>query len=154
MSTVPFEGVLGNNVNLRLLQHLMSTPKLEFNTTELSKITGVSWPSVEKTLAMFLEWKIVQETSRHGRMVFYSINEESNLVKAMRDFNTGLMEIMFPELFDGPFAPFAPPRVTIEDIPTTNATEGTFTGNFNLYNNYLREKKTTSSSTYSMVTCH
>lgn len=121
MSDKPFEGVLGNNVHLRLLEHLMSTPRMDFNITELERITGVSRPSVDQAVKEFNRWGIVREISKRGNMKFYAIDDENNLVKSMRDFNTGLMEIMFPDLFDGPLAPFAPPRVIIEDAPVPNA---------------------------------
>lgn len=102
MSRQPFEGVLGNTVQLRLLQHLMSTPRLDFNITELQRVTGVSRPSVDKVVKMFLQWGVVRETGKRGNMTFYTINEESHLVRSMMLFNNGLTEIMFPELIEQP----------------------------------------------------
>ena len=102
MSRQPFEGVLGNTVQLRLLQHLMSTPRLDFNITELQRVTGVSRPSVDKVVKMFLHWGVVRETGKRGNMTFYTINEGSHLVRSMMLFNNGLMEIMFPELIEQP----------------------------------------------------
>jgi len=68
MSNLPFEGVLGNTVQLRLLQHLMSTPRLDFNITELQRITKVSRPSVDRTIKNFVQWGMVRETGRRGNM--------------------------------------------------------------------------------------
>ncbi len=135
MAEKPFEGVLGNNVQLRLLEHLMSTPDLDFNITELERVTGVSRPAVDKTVKMFRHWGIAKKTRKRGNMTFYAINEDSLLVRPMKQFNTGLMEIMFPELFEGPAAPFAP-LVTIEDVRAPNAFESKMNGNFNMVSTY------------------
>ena len=131
MSNLPFEGVLGNTVQLRLLQHLMSTPRLDFNITELQRITKVSRSSVDRTIKNFVQWGMVRETGRRGNMTFYAINEESQLVRSMRQFNNSLMEIMFPELFTGPSSPFAAPCVSIENTKISNANEISLSGTFN-----------------------
>lgn len=103
MSEQPFEGVLGNTVQLWLLQHLMS-PILDFSITELQRVTGVSRPSVDKVVKMFLflQWGVVRETVKRGNMTFYTINEGSHLVRSMMLFNNGLMGILFPELIEQP----------------------------------------------------
>lgn len=108
MSEQPFEGVLRNNVQLRLLQHLMSTPSLDFNISESQRVTGASRPSVGRAVKMSLRWGVVRETDKRGNMTFYSINDENQLVRSMRLFNDGLMEMMFPELFEQPFVIPAP----------------------------------------------
>lgn len=38
----PFEGILGNTVELRILEKLIAQPDAEFNVSELGTITGVS----------------------------------------------------------------------------------------------------------------
>mgnify|MGYP000990771578 CR=1 FL=1 len=133
MSDKPFEGVLGNTVQLKLLQYLMSTPRLDFNITELKRVTRVSRPSVDRTVKNFVQWGIVRETGKRGNMTFYAINEESQLVISMRRFNNGLMEIMFPELFTDNSSPFAAPCVSIEDANIPNTNEVSLTGTFNMF---------------------
>jgi hypothetical protein len=105
----PFEGILGNTVELRLFEYLLSLPKRDFNITELTKVSGVSRTSVDKTIKEFLAWEITKEVSHRGNMTFYALNEDSQIVKALSAFNHSLLKKMCPELFDGPEAAFAIP---------------------------------------------
>lgn len=68
---------------------------------------------------MFKEWGNVRETGKHGNTTFYVIDESSSLVKSMKQFNAGRMENMFPELFEGPSAPFVTSQIRVEDAPNT-----------------------------------
>ncbi|MBU2565012.1 MAG: hypothetical protein KJ655_01980 [Candidatus Thermoplasmatota archaeon] len=86
----PFEGVLGNNCELRLLEYLLSLPNFDFNITELSRVSGVSRPRTNDVVKKFLEWKIVREKMKRGNMRFYELNKESSLVDAMYYFNHGI----------------------------------------------------------------
>jgi|GEM_PF-1907692 len=86
----PFEGILGNNCVLRLLEYLLSLPNFDFNVTELSRVSGVSRPRTNDVIKNFLEWKIVREKMERGNMRFYELNKESPLVDAMYYFNHGI----------------------------------------------------------------
>jgi predicted DNA-binding transcriptional regulator len=109
MSDRPFEGILGNTVELRLFEYLISLPKRDFNITELTKVSGVSRTSVHRTIKEFLAWGIAKEVSQRGNMTFYALNEDSQIVKALSMFNHSLLEMMCPEVFEGPAAAFASP---------------------------------------------
>jgi len=93
----PFEGVLGNTSELRLLQYLISLPKLDFNISELSRVSGVTRPPVDRVIKRFAEWGIVSVLPRRGNMTFYKLDEESPIVNALTDFNNALIEEMYPE---------------------------------------------------------
>ena len=86
----PFEGILGNNCELRLLEYLLSLPNFDFNITELSRVSGVSRPRTNEVVKNFLEWKIIREKVKRGNMRFYELNKESPLVDAMYYFNHGI----------------------------------------------------------------
>lgn len=105
MSEQSFEGVIGNTVQPRLLQHPMSTPNLDLNISELQGMTGASRPSVDGAVKMFLQRGVVRETGKSGNMTFYAIDDGIQLARSMRLFNKGLMEMMFPELFEQASAP-------------------------------------------------
>jgi DNA-binding transcriptional ArsR family regulator len=109
MSDRPFEGILGNTVELRLFEYLLSLPKRDFNITELTKVSGVSRTSVDRTIKEFLAWGITKEVSHRGNMTFYALNEDSQIVKALSALNHSLLEKMCPGLFDGPGEAFALP---------------------------------------------
>lgn len=94
----PFEGLLGNTVNSRLLEYLMALPKLDFNITELARQSGVSRQSVTRILQLFLTWKIVRESAHRGNMTYYKINLDSPVVQSLYAFNEALISEMYPEI--------------------------------------------------------
>ncbi len=96
----PFEGVLGNTVELRLLDHLLATPKMDFNVTELARAARISRPSVDESIKKFLQWGIARVTAKRGNMNFYSINEESPIVDAIYIFSDAIIEKINPEAFE------------------------------------------------------
>ena len=94
---IPFEGLLGNTSELRLLEHLMSLSRFDFNISELSRVSGVTRPPVDKVVKKFADWGVVEVLSRRGNMTFYKLNEDSLIVQTMVAFNNALIESMFPE---------------------------------------------------------
>lgn len=103
----PFGKILGNTVELRLLEFLMSVPRDDFSISELERVTGVSRTSVDKVIKKFTGWEITKEVTRRGNMKMYAINLESPIVKAAYTLNGAIMEKMYPELMEGPEAPLA-----------------------------------------------
>lgn len=93
----PFEGLLGNTSELRLLEHLMSLPRFDFNISELSRVSGVTRPPVDKVVKKFVDWEIMEVLSRRGNMTFYKLNEASPIVQTIVAFNNALIQKMFPE---------------------------------------------------------
>ena len=93
----PFEGILGNTCSMRILEHLISTSKFDFNISELSEIAEVSRPSADSVIKKFLKWKIVTIAQKRSGINFYQLNEESPLVLSMISFNQSIINSMFPE---------------------------------------------------------
>ncbi|MFA5312372.1 MAG: hypothetical protein WC375_03505 [Methanomassiliicoccales archaeon] len=102
----PFEGVLGNSVELRLIEHLISMPKMDFNITELTRLTGVSRASTNMAAKKFLEWGIIKNVGKRGNMTLYKIDLESPIVVSVSRFNNSLMHKMHPDLYEGENAQF------------------------------------------------
>lgn len=88
----PFEGLFGNNCELRTLEYLLPLEGLEFNVTELAEEVGISRPSATKTIKIFLEWGLIK--SRKQGENYYSINYESPIVKNILQLNNLLIEKM------------------------------------------------------------
>jgi hypothetical protein len=96
----PFEGILGNTKELRVLERLIASPRVEFNPTDLGRMTGVSRESAIKTIEKLTEWNILQFIEHKGNMDFYKLNEEEPMVLALKAFNDSIIIRMFPEVSD------------------------------------------------------
>jgi len=92
----PFGDVLGNTVELRLLEHLLATPKLDFNVTELARAVEVSRPSTNSAVKKFVSFGIAKVVSRRGNMNFYAINEDDPMVGALYRFSDALIDKEHP----------------------------------------------------------
>jgi DNA-binding transcriptional ArsR family regulator len=102
MKTVnkPFERILGNTKELRILERLIASPNIEFNTTDLGKMTGVSRDSATKAIENLTRWNILSFTERMGNMDFYKLNSEEPMVMAIKAFNDSIIIRLFPEVSD------------------------------------------------------
>ncbi len=88
----PFEGLLGNNSELRVLEYLLPLEGMEFNITELAEEVGVSRVTATRNVKKFVEWGILNLTRTAGATTYYSINHESPIVKSIQQFNNVLIE--------------------------------------------------------------
>lgn len=93
----PFEGLLGNTVELRVLERLIASPETEFNVAELSNMTGVHRDSASKVINKFLRWNVLVRTTK-GKMDFYRLNADEPLIISINAFNDSLIMQMFPEV--------------------------------------------------------
>jgi DNA-binding transcriptional regulator GbsR (MarR family) len=96
-SDKPFEGLLGNTVELRILERLIASPDLDFNVTELADMTHMSRGSCSKAVAKFLEWKMLTLSQTRGGIDYYQLNGEQPIVQAISTFNDALLIEMSPE---------------------------------------------------------
>ena len=94
--TNPFEGVLGNSSELRMLELLLPMHGVEFNVSELAEEVKVSRVTVTKVVKKFVEWDMLR-TRRISNVTLYSINENSPIVKSIVQFNNRLIEHMLGE---------------------------------------------------------
>jgi predicted transcriptional regulator len=90
----PFEGLLGNNCELRMLQYLLPLEGIEFNITELAEEVGVSRVTATRIVKKFAEWGVLKSPRTIGNTAYYSINHESPVVKSVEQFNNVLIENM------------------------------------------------------------
>lgn len=87
----PFEGVLGNNSELRTLEFLLPLHDIEFNITELADEVGVSRVTATKIVKNFIEWGLMNSTKKAG-IQNYSLNQESPIVKNIEQLNNIIIE--------------------------------------------------------------
>jgi DNA-binding transcriptional ArsR family regulator len=95
----PFEGLLGDTCETRLLQFLLPMYGIEFDMAELVEEVGLTRQSIAKAMNKFAARGMVK-IRKEGRTPLYSINENSPLVKRLEDFDNSLIESMVgPEVF-------------------------------------------------------
>ena len=87
----PFEGLLGNNCELRMLEYFLPLEGMDFNITELSEEVGVSRVTATRIAKKFVEWGILNSEKR-ANATYYSINQESSIVKNIEQLNNILIE--------------------------------------------------------------
>ncbi|MFA5266461.1 MAG: hypothetical protein WC379_00700 [Methanoregula sp.] len=92
----PFEGLFGDTCETRLLQFLLPMYGIEFDMSELIDEVKLTRQSISKAIKKFSERDMVK-IRKEGRAWFYSINEESTLVKRLEDFDNSLIESMIGE---------------------------------------------------------
>jgi len=87
----PFEGVLGNSSELRLLEFLLPLQDIEFNVTEISQEVEVSRVTATRIIKKFVANKILKQR-RVGSITYYSINVDSPIVETVKRLNIVLIE--------------------------------------------------------------
>lgn len=87
----PFEGLLGNNCELRMLEYFLPLEGMDFNITELSEEVGVSRVTATRIAKKFVEWGILNSEKR-ANAAYYSIDLESPIVKNIEQLNNILIE--------------------------------------------------------------
>jgi len=88
----PFEGLLGNNCELRMLEYLLPLEGIEFNITELAEEVGVSRVTATRIVKKFVDWGVLKSPRTAGNTAYYSINHESPIVKSIEQFNNVIIE--------------------------------------------------------------
>lgn len=96
----PFEGIFGNNAEVRTLEFMLPLEEIEFNIIELAKEMEVSTDTMTRVVTKFVDWGIFNSVarpeidSRPFRHTMYSINIQSPLVRALIDFNNEIIAII------------------------------------------------------------
>lgn len=70
----PFEGLLGNSSELKMIEYLLPLDEIEYDITELSKGVGISILTTTEIVNKFVKWDILKLTRTMGNMTYYSIN--------------------------------------------------------------------------------
>jgi len=119
----PFEGLIGNSGELKLLQFLLPLKDMEFNISELALEADVSRPVTDRVVKKFVKYGIMKEAGRRGRATYYQLNEESSFVSVFENFNNLIIEQMLGEdlLYQiGDYwkshVPIAPLRLAIPNV--------------------------------------
>lgn len=94
----PFEGLLGNNCELRILEFLVPQNGVDYNVSEIAEEIDVTRQTVSKVIKKFEQWEIVKPTKTVRNSTYYTINEKSPFVETIVQFNNRIIEkILGPE---------------------------------------------------------
>jgi DNA-binding transcriptional regulator GbsR (MarR family) len=96
----PFEGILGNTIELRIVERLIASPNATFNPTDLARMTGISRDSATKAIKKLNEWNVMSFVKRKGNMDLYMLNSDEPMVMSLKAFNDSIIMRMFPEVSD------------------------------------------------------
>lgn len=88
----PFEGLLGNTSELRMIEYLLPLDKIEFSIGELAKDVGISKIIADRNVKKFVKWGLLILTRDTETTAYYTINNESHIVKCIEQFNNALIE--------------------------------------------------------------
>ena len=89
----PFEGLFGDTCESWILQFLLPMYGIEFDMAELTEEMKLTRQSISKAMKKFSIRGMVK-IRKEGRTWFYSINEDSPLVKRLEDLDNALIESM------------------------------------------------------------
>jgi len=92
----PFEGLLGDSCETRLLQFLLPMYGIEFVMADLEEEVQFTRQSISKALKKFSDRGMIN-IRKDGRTWYYSINENSPLVRRIEDFHNSLVESIVGE---------------------------------------------------------
>lgn len=93
----PFEGVFGNNSELKVIQFLLPLSDLEFNISEIARNVGVSRQTLEPVIKKLVKWNVLKVVSRHGNARYFAMNKDSGFVEAFENLNNCIIEQMLGE---------------------------------------------------------
>lgn len=93
----PFEGVLGDTTELKVIQFLLPLSDLEFNISEISRSIGVSRQTLVPVIKKLTKWNVLKIVSIHGNAKYYAMNKDSGFINAFENLNNCVIEQMLGE---------------------------------------------------------
>ena len=90
----PFEGLLGNTCELRLVQFFLPVKELEYNISEMAREIGMSRQAVEPVVKKLTKWGVLKVAQKHGNAYYYALNEKSGFIEVFENLNNRIIERM------------------------------------------------------------
>ena len=88
---IPFEGLFGNTAELRLIDFIWVMDDVEFSVLTLARECGVQERTMQRIVAKFLNWDILQCNSRTGN---FSLNVNSKIIRQMFYLNEVIIDML------------------------------------------------------------
>jgi len=91
---LPFEGLLGDTLELRLIQFMLPSKGLEFNISELAQAIHANRRTTARIVKKLAKWNVLQLSRRRGNTNYYTINEETGFAEALEYLNYCIIKQM------------------------------------------------------------
>ncbi len=88
----PFEKLFGDTSELRIIESIISKRGYDFNMTEIAEESDISRQAAIPVVKKFLEWGLIKLDSKRGNANYYTVNEDSDFIRAFKDINRSLIE--------------------------------------------------------------
>lgn len=96
MVLTPFEKILGNTCELRIIEFFLPFENLELNVSQIADEVKVSRLTAGRVVKKFVDWNILKKNEES--VPLYSLNKKSHIVKSIKLFNAAILEeILGPE---------------------------------------------------------
>ena len=79
----PFDGLLGDTAELRVLQEIVADPYTDYTHHDLMELTGLSDPSVRRGVKVLVDHGIIRNVSTARRNPLYRANLDSRKLTAL-----------------------------------------------------------------------
>ncbi len=88
----PFEGLLGDTCELRVLEFMIPLKDCLYTTQEIADMIKSSRREVNIAMEKFVKWGVMNKTSQK-----YSINYGSSILESINNFNLSLIDAIIKE---------------------------------------------------------
>jgi hypothetical protein len=83
----PFERLLGDTSELRILHYLLPLNGSEFNMTEIAIGAGISRQTAIRMVNKFMKWGILKITCKRGNAYYYALREDAVFIEVLESLN-------------------------------------------------------------------
>jgi len=90
----PFERLLGDTSELRVLQYLLPLRGRDFNITQIALGADISRQAAIPVVKKFLKWGLLKVACKRGNASYYALNEDAGSVEALQILNNCIMDQM------------------------------------------------------------
>jgi len=88
----PFDSLMGNTCNLRLIEYLLPMENTKFNEKDLIEDIGISKPTVIKAIRKFSEYELIKKVEQVGNSIYYKVNRASPFVPLLEDIDNLIIQ--------------------------------------------------------------
>ena len=89
----PFEGILGDTCELRILEFMLPLKDGVYNVHEISEIIESNTREINIAMDRFVKWGVMNKVGHHS----YSINIDSTILKIINEFTLYLIGMKIEE---------------------------------------------------------
>ena len=85
-----FVRLVGNTARTRILDFFLENEEWDYPLTDVAKLAGVSWSTVNVIVPQLLELEFIKKTRKVGRSTMYSLNVDNPFIKHLLKFDLEL----------------------------------------------------------------